>query len=353
MLATPTSFRQTSRYDHAQVDCEIGHYEQFLTPSTSDPHAGQPLMSNFMMLVICLVAGVLLRYAGRVSESAHQVLNAAIIHLALPAVTLRTLHGFEFDREHLMPVLMPWLLFAVGALLFWGLGRLMGLSRAQVGALTLVGGLGNTSFVGLPMIETLHGRDGLGLGLLIDQLGSYLTLSTLGVAAAAWYAAGPRIGGREMVRRIVTFPPVIALALALLLRPLPFPQPLELALARIGDTLAPLALLSVGMQLRVGAIREYAHALALGLGYKLVLAPALVVGVLWLLGAPPEMTSRVSVIEAAMPPMIGAGIVAAQANLAPRLVSMMVGLGIPLGLFTATGWHWLFGALSAARTSHG
>ena len=57
---------------------------------------------------------------------------------------------------------MPWLLFAVGALLFWALGRMMSLSRAQVGALTLVGGFGNASFVGLPMIETLHGRDGLG-----------------------------------------------------------------------------------------------------------------------------------------------------------------------------------------------
>lgn len=303
-------------------------------------------MSNFLMLVICLVAGMLLRRTGRVGDSAYQALNAVIVHLALPAVTLRTLHAFEIDRDHLMPVLMPWLLFAVGAGLFWVLGRLLGLSRAQVGALTLVGGFGNTSFVGLPMIETLHGRDGLGLGLLIDQLGSYLALSTLGVAAAAWYAAGPRIGGREMLRRVITFPPVIALALALLLRPLPFPQPLEMALARIGDTLAPLALLSVGMQLRVDAIREHAQALALGLGYKLVLAPALVVGLLWLFHATPDMTSRVSVIEAAMPPMIGAGIVAAQANLAPRLVSMMVGLGIPLGLVTATGWHWLFGAVA-------
>lgn len=302
-------------------------------------------MSNFLMFFICLAAGMLLRRVGRTGDNAHLALNAVIVHLALPAVTLRTLHGFAFDHEHLMPVLMPWLLFAVGAGLFWALGRLLGLSRAQVGALTLVGGFGNTSFVGLPMIETLQGRDGLGLGLLIDQLGSYLALSTLGVAAAAWYAAGPRVDGREMLRRIVTFPPVVALALALLLRPLPFPQPLELALARIGDTLAPLALLSVGMQLRTDAIREHARALALGLGYKLVLAPALVVGMLWFFGVEADMTSRVSVIEAAMPPMIGAGIVAAQANLAPRLVSMMVGLGIPLGLVTATGWHWTFGWL--------
>lgn len=304
-------------------------------------------MTPVLLLAACLIAGWALRASGRVGDGAHQPLNAAIVHLALPAVTLRTLHGFEFDAEHLMPVLMPWVLFGVGALLFGALGRLLGLSRAQIGALTLVGGLGNTSFVGLPMIEALHGREGLGLGLLIDQLGSYLALSTLGVAAAAWYAAGDRVGGREMLRRVLTFPPVIALLLALLLRPLPFPAALDAALARIGDTLAPLALLSVGMQLRLDALREHARALCLGLSYKLVLAPALVVGVLWLGGAEPDTTSRVSVIEAAMPPMIGAGIVAAQANLAPRLVSMMVGVGIPLGLVTASGWHWIFGRLVA------
>ncbi len=336
-------------------------------------------MANFVMLAICLLAGWLLRRSRRVADNAHQALNAVIVHLALPAVTLRTLHGFQFDRDHLLPVLMPWVLFAFGALLFWSLGRTLGLSRAQVGALTLVGGLGNTSFVGLPMIETLHGREGLGLGLLIDQLGSYLALSTLGVVAAAWYAAdgavrgagvggvhhaidravdragralggasavGAGVSGREMLRRIVAFPPVIALALALLLRPLPFPPVLDVALARIGDTLAPLALISVGMQLRLDALREHGRALLLGLSYKLVLAPALVVGLLWALDASLTTTTRVSVIEAAMPPMIGAGIVAAQANLAPRLVSLMVGVGIPLGLVTASGWHWLFGALA-------
>jgi predicted permease len=321
-------------------------------------------MANFVMLIACLLAGWLLRRAHRVVDNAHQALNAVIVHLALPAVTLRTLHGFRFDQDHLLPVLMPWVLFAFGALLFWSLGRTLGLSRAQVGALTLVGGLGNTSFVGLPMIETLHGREGLGLGLLIDQLGSYLALSTLGVVAAAWYAAdgaahgagdaaggagrakATGLSGREMLRRIVAFPPVIALALALLSRPLPLPPAMDVALARIGDTLAPLALISVGMQLRLDALREHGRALMLGLSYKLVLAPALVVGLLWTLDASLTTTTRVSVIEAAMPPMIGAGIVAAQANLAPRLVSLMVGVGIPLGLVTATGWHWLFGALA-------
>ncbi len=136
------------------------------------------------------------------------------------------------------------------------------------------------------------------------------------------------------------------LLVALLARPLPMPPLVDAVLGRLAETLAPLALLSVGLQLRLDALREHGRALALGLGYKLMLAPALVVAVLCLAGGDAGMVSRVSVIEAAMPPMIGAGIVAAQANLAPRLVAMMVGVGVPLGLVTACGWHLAFELLA-------
>jgi len=237
---------------------------------------------------------------------------------------------------------MPWALFAVGAAAFWCLGRWLHLPRASVGALTLVGGLGNTSFVGLPMIESLQGRDGLGLGLLIDQLGSYLALATIGVLVAALYAGDAPASRGATFRKIVTFPPLIALVLAVVLRPVPFAASVDAALARVGDTLAPLALLSVGLQLRLGALRSQARLLSIGLGYKLVACPAIVFAVMWLLDAELDMTSRVSLIEAAMPPMIGAGIVAAEARLDAPLVSTMIGVGIPLGLVTATLWHHAF-----------
>ena len=299
-------------------------------------------MSNFVMLVACLAAGLLLRRSGRVPQDAHAAINAVILHVSLPAVTLRYLHGFDIVPGQLLPVLMPWVLFTLGAAVFWVLGRALQLPRRSVGALTLVAGLGNTSFVGLPMIETLQGRDGLGLGLLIDQLGSYLALSTAGAVAAAVYASEGPVSVRAVGRKIATFPPFIALVAALMLAPIAFPPAVDAALARIGDTLAPLALLSVGLQLRFDALRENARLLGLGLGYKLLVCPALVVALLWLHDAASDMASGVSVIEAAMPPMIGAGIVATQAELDPPLVSTMIGIGIPLGLVTAVAWHQLF-----------
>ncbi|MGZ9075100.1 MAG: hypothetical protein ACXW13_04925 [Burkholderiaceae bacterium] len=102
----------------------------------------------------------------------------------------------------------------------------MNLSAAATGAMILTGGLANTSFVGLPMIEAWIGRDGLPYGIVIDQLGSYLALSTFGLVVAARYSGQP-LQWSVMWRRIVTFPPLIALVIAILLRPIPFDPALE------------------------------------------------------------------------------------------------------------------------------
>lgn len=303
-------------------------------------------MANLILLFACLLAGMALRLSGRVPTNGHVALNAVIVHIALPAVALRTLHAMPFHADQVWPVLMPWLLFAIGSVVFVVVGPRMKLSRTTVGALIVVCGLGNTSFVGLPMIESLHGRDGLGLGMLIDQFGSYLVLSTIGIFVVTLYATQARPTVRHIGLKILSFPPFIGVVVALAARPLHFPADFETVLTRLSDMLAPLALLSVGMQLRLDALREQRGALFLGLGYKLLVCPALVLAVVLLHRGEADTVGHVSLIEAAMPPMIGAGIVATQANLSPALVSTLIGIGIPVGLLTAPLWSWSLGFLS-------
>jgi malate permease and related proteins len=302
---------------------------------------------NLLMLAFCLVAGIALNRTAKLPDNAHAALNGVILHVSLPALTLRYLHDFKFDAGYPLAVLMPWLLFALGAAAFFVLGRALRLPRPTVGALILVGGLGNTSFVGLPMIESLYGTAGLPLGLLVDQLGSYLALSTAGVIVATTYARQAGKTAPAICRKVFTFPPFVAMVLALASYTIEFPAAFSTTLVRLGDTVAPLALLSVGLQLRFGALREHAKALCLGLGYKLLMCPALAIGVLWVIHAKTGMSSHVMVIESAMPPMIGAGVVAIQAKLDPDLVTLMIGLGIPIGFSTVPAWHWLYRAIAS------
>lgn len=294
-------------------------------------------MGNIILMAVCLLAGMVLRWTGRFPEASPAAFNGYVIHVALPAAALLYLHSIPFNPSMVMTPLAPWLLFLMAWGFFALLGQLLHLPRRTVGALVLVGGLGNTSFVGLPMIEAYYGKELLGVGILADQLGTFMALSTLGVLAASLYSSGDR-SLKDMPRKVLLFPPFQALVLALILRPVPFPDWAVTILRKLADTVTPLALVSVGFQLRMTSLSGLKLRLAAGLGYKLVLGPALVallyLGLLGLRGP----VIQVTLFEAAMAPMITAGIVAIDHDLDPPLVTLLLGIGIPLSFVTLAAW---------------
>lgn len=303
-------------------------------------------MDNFILLIACFILGMLLRRSGRLPVNAHAALNGIIIHVSLPAVTLLYVHELRIDTALVYPAAMAWIMFAIGYGFFRIVGKLAGWPLGTIGALTLTGSLANTSFVGLPMIQTFYGSHDLALGILIDQMGTYLVLSTLGILVAVIYGQGTGVTAGAVIRKIVTFAPFIAFAGALLLIPFRYPSWLITLLRGLGATLVPLALLSVGFQIQWSAVRGKLPELALGLGFKLVVAPALIALLfVGLLGARGE-TIQITIFEAAMAPQIGASIVAVEHDLDPSLVTLMVGIGIPLSFLSLPLWWYLLRPLA-------
>ena len=309
-------------------------------------HARRDKVNNLILLVACFVIGMLLRRSGRLPANAHAALNGFVIHISLPALTLLYVHSLRIDAGLLFPIAMAWVMFLVGFLVFRALGRALALPRETVGALVLTGSLANTSFIGLPMIEAYYGPQGLGLGILIDQMGTYLVLSTLGLLVAALYGHGAGISVRSVTRRLVTFAPFVALVVAVGLVPLEYPAWFDTLLRRLGATLVPLALVSVGYQIQWSAVRGKVRELAVGLAFKLVAGPALVALLFaGLFGARGE-TIQITIFEAAMAPQIGAAIVAVEHDLDPALVTLMVGIGIPLSFLTLPMWWYVLRPLA-------
>jgi predicted permease len=297
-------------------------------------------MNNLLLLILCFIAGMLLRRFRRMPDNAPATLNSFIIHVSLPALALLYIHELHISGDILLVAAMAWLVFGMSAGFFWFLGRWLHLPRATVGALILVGGLGNTSFFGLPMVEAFYGKTGIVTAIMVDQLGSFFALSVLGITVAGIYSSG-RPTAAEIVRRIALFPPFIALVIALILIPIEYAEWFTVLLKRLGDTLAPMALLSVGMQLRMGHLAEHRRNLAIGLAFKLVLAPlAIYLLYVQLLGAHGQVI-QVTLFEAAMPPMITAAIVANEHDLDPPLANLMVAMGLILSFFTLSAW-WFF-----------
>ena len=69
----------------------------------------------------------------------------------------------------LYPLGIAWLGFGLSFIFFYGLGKLLGWSKKLIGCLIVVGGLGNTSFVGFPVIEALYGKEGIETAIIVDQ----------------------------------------------------------------------------------------------------------------------------------------------------------------------------------------
>jgi predicted permease len=306
-------------------------------------------LANLAVIFVCLASGILLRRSGRFTETAPAALGTFVVFISLPALVLAQvpplLATASLDSDVLVPISMPWIAFVVAFVAFVAIGRRLGWPRASVGTMVLTVGLGNTSFVGYPLIESLLGTEALRFAVLVDQPGSFLALSTLGVAAGTWFAGG-RAGARAMLRRIVSFPPLVALVVAVIWGESTLYRPewvLGGMLDKLAATLVPVALVAVGAQLRVdpALLRTHWRPLAIGLGLKLLVLPAVFyvfyVHVLSLQG----LAVQVTILQSAMSPMITAAVLAAELGLDVELAGLMLGVGIPLSLVTVPLWKLL------------
>ncbi|MBF5043050.1 AEC family transporter [Aggregicoccus sp. 17bor-14] len=291
----------------------------------------------------CLLLGALARRSARFPANTPLALNAFVMNVALPALVLNVVHALHVRPALLAAAAAPWGVFFGSLLLVRLTGARLGLSPQSQAALALTAGLGNTSFVGLPMAEALLGPKGVEVAVVVDQLGSFLALATVASAVAARASSGGG-SGREVLRRVLTFPSFIALVLAFATHAFAYPAWLDTSLARLGALLTPLALFSVGFSLRLSGLSAHRSALAVGLGYKMLLAPLVTALLFRLLPSGDPVLAEATVLQVGTAPMVSAALLAAERRLDPELATRMVGLGIPLSLLSAPALLWLMRA---------
>lgn len=268
-------------------------------------------MSNFVLIAICFLSGILLRKFQVVPKGSHVGINAWIIYVALPAAALYYLPTIHWSGAVLLPLLAP-LLCWFGA---WIFSRLLAkkllLDKRSQAAFFIVCGLGNTSFVGFPLIKAYYGEEWLSIAALCDQV--TFTLLTVGA----------------------TF---VAIVIALLLPQFVSFEALKDVTKMVSSTLSPLALFSVGLQFDLSNVKDDWKTISMAALYKLFIAPALVFFVALALQWK-GITTKVAVFETAMGTMISAGILNDQFGLNPRLSNAIVFATILLSFITSLIWY--------------
>lgn len=304
----------------------------------------------FALILAMLGLGMLFSRLRVLPVSAADVLNRVVLYVCLPAAILLAVPKLRFDMALLGLVATPWLLMLATVVLVPLLGRALHWRRDEVAVLMLCVALGNTSFVGFPMITALLGEQALPYAVVYDQFGTFLLLSTFGLIVIARYGGETPPGWREIALRIVRFPPLWALAFGLTLMPEAPPAWIAGGLQKLADALLPLVMLAVGLSLRLRLPREELGPLATGVVLALLVMPALALLLGHLFGMQGDML-RVNVLETAMPSMITAVALAIAHGLAPRLAAAVLGYSILLSMLTLPLWSWLLRAGGLAGLS--
>lgn len=290
-------------------------------------------MENFILIVLAIAIGYGLNRLRIFPEDAAEILNKFVIFISLPAMILLQIPKLDFSMDTMIPVIIAWVVMILTALITLFISHLFHFTKEITGALMLVAVLTNSSFLGIPIINAYLGDEALPFILVYDQIGTFLALATYGIFVAAYYSNKSEINFQIMLTKILTFPPFISLVLALFFIGTPFPEVILKVLATLANTIVPIALVAVGLQLQLKLPGHEVKPFGIALFIKLVIAPMIALAIVKTAGWT-SLAANVSVMEAGMAPMITAGAMASLSGLAPRLSSAIVGYGILISFFT-------------------
>ena len=263
------------------------------------------LLSAFTdaILPVLAVAGV--GYVvGRVRDVDARTLSTVILYVLVPALVFHSVATMEFTGTTAAKIVGSAVVLSVAMwLLSEGVAVASGLEGDERNGFVLTGTFSNTANYGIPLSTFAFPAVGKTTAVLYT-LGFTLAVYTLGVAVAARGDVGPR----DAVRRVFRLPIVYAVVAGALYAALDVSAPASTmdTIRLVGDSSIPLMLLLLGVQVARstpgGQLADLARVNAL----KLLVAPAVAVPVVWLLGFDDPDVGRVVVLETAMPSAVSA-----------------------------------------------
>jgi len=223
------------------------------------------------------------------------------------------------------------------------------LSPAAQGSFLLGAMVGNTGYLGYPIVLALVGTSYFGWAVFYDTLGSALGSYGLGVVLAAYFGgdkAKSLTGSLSLTQlglALVRNPALWSFGLGLGLKNLTLPNVLEQSLARAAWGVVALSLLLLGMRLSQVSSWQSLKQASVGLCIKMVIVPLILGYSLPYLGIHglPRLTI---VLQAAMPPAFATLVIAEAYSLERQLTVTMLAAGSLLLLALLPIWLLLFSA---------
>jgi predicted permease len=248
-----------------------------------------------------------------------------VIFISFPALVIYKIYYLKYSNEILEIFFISFISLLLGMTFGFIISKIMKFDRKTSAAVLLTTTLGNTSFLGFPMVVSLFGEKNLIWAMFFDQI-MFLGLVIFGSLFTA-YGSEKKIDIKKMVIDTFKFPPFLAFLLAMFLRN--FHLNLEF-LKPVGNSLIFLIILAIGMRFSFSDVRKNIKLASIVLFVKMFLVPISIYFIICFVFNIKNPAFQVAFIESAMPPMVMASVLAIEAKLREDLAISAVGLGILL-----------------------
>tara|TARA_B100000683_G_C12437274_1_gene534440 strand:+ start:279 stop:1196 length:918 start_codon:yes stop_codon:yes gene_type:complete len=254
------------------------------------------------------------------------ILNNIIIYICLPALIFKIIPTLEVKEDSWVYPLSHWFSLLVLAVLTYIVSKACKLERKTIGCLLILVPLGNTSFLGYPMVEVFFGSKALPYAILYDQMGSFLALALYSPLILFIYGQEKSPSLVKLVKKIGGFLPLLALLASILFKDFFLKERIQKIVSLLSYGVIPLAMTALGLQLKKPS-KGLGIPLIIGLSFKMILSPIITFFFFKILGGfnTPE---KVVIFQSAMPPMITAGILASEKGLQKSLCLNLISVGL-------------------------
>ena len=282
-----------------------------------------PLFSIFVLLA----SGYLAKRTKVIPQNQLIIFIDFVLVFAMPALIFDKVYHVNIDF-HLFSVIACGLgANFVAMLLAFGLGRLLGFSKATTASMALLAMFGNTLFMGLPVLQGILGDDIVNEVILYDQMITCVPIAFLGPFILS-YAAPSNVSLIANAFKIMKFPPFLALVAGLLAKSVEIPEFLFAPLRLFSGAVVPVALFAVGLGLGFNTVRSSYKSTALVVFLRMVVAPCFFVAFAWVFGLEFSPSYMAGLIETAMPPTVVASAMILKAKLDSNLAISAIAVGM-------------------------
>ncbi len=265
-----------------------------------------------------------------------------IIYFSLPAIVFAKIYPLNLTYETLELVFMFNTIILGNLLLAYFVGKVLKLEKKILATFMIVATFGNTSFIGLSYIDTFYGQDYVVYALIYDLFGSFLLLVSLGMIIINW-GSGQHVNFKGIVRSVIFFPPIIMFFLTVFAKNFEMPQFVMNTMETIGATLVPIAMIAIGMKLELKNIFYKLNIVTTAIVIKMFVVPIIVLLAFSVFYNLDDTWSKTTILEAAMPPMTMAVVLAIKGGLDERLAINALVIGVLLSLLSVTGFYYYLG----------